>query len=163
MTSDQNIATLIAGLGSTKGSERHGARRDLVRLGSAAVPQLMAALADGTHNARWGAAKALGEIADPTAAPTLVKALEDDDSDVRWLAATALVALRRDGLVSLLEAIRGEQLDLFGHHAAHHVVSDLAKRGHAKELAPLLEAIESDSPDVHAPLVAAELLQKLRR
>jgi HEAT repeat protein len=77
------LITLIADLGNRSGIVRVKARRSLVAMGSQAVGQLTEALTSKVHWVRWEAAKALGQIGDPSAAWSLVRALEDDMFDVR--------------------------------------------------------------------------------
>ena len=105
---DDRIASLVDALANVDGVERHAAREQLEEIGRPAVPALLTALQSPSEHARWEAAKALGEIADPSAAPALVSTLEDEKAGVRWLAATALINLGRDALAPLLRGLGGQ-------------------------------------------------------
>jgi HEAT repeat protein len=123
---------------------------------------LLAALQSPKRHARWEAAKALGEIADPGAAAALVGRLEDDESAVRWLAATALINLGRDALVPLLQGLETHSDSLWFREGAHHVLHSLVREGVADEVRPILEALENLEPRVEAPIAAYHVLQDLR-
>ena len=158
--SDTDIQQLIEDLGSKAGSARHSARRDLVKMGSGAVDALVAALSSPNHYARWGAAKALGQIKDPASAPALVAALEDDESDVRWLAAIGVHRLGNVGLRALCEVLVAGDFELHHHHAAHHVLHDFVDAGR-DDVAPVLAAMETSSQKTDVPVAAAALLKTL--
>jgi HEAT repeat protein len=77
----------------------------LAKIGSPAVPDLLAILTDKDRRTREIAADTLGEIKSPEAIPGLLKALRDSDHDVRISAALALGKIGRpaiDELRSLL-------------------------------------------------------------
>jgi len=159
--SKQNVDQLVADLGGADPVRRHGARAALVRIGSAAVPSLLAALDAPQPPVRWEAAKALTDIADPSAAERLVTALGDHKSDVRWVVGEALVALGRAAVKPLLEALTKSDLPEGMYPAAHHVLHDLAKRGDlAPALEPVLQAFNKTAPEVTVPLAAAEALER---
>ena len=63
------IKTLIMALSSFNDFSRVEARKALESMGSQAVPHLIEALKHPDYLRRWEAAKALGEIKDPSAAP----------------------------------------------------------------------------------------------
>ena len=156
------IASLADALASVDGGERHAAREQLTEIGRPAVPALLAALQSPSEHARWEAAKALGEISDPSAASTLVKTLEDEKAAVRWLAATALINLGRDALAPLLRGLEGNSDSIWFRDGAHHVLRSLVKDGVADEAIPVLEALEDIVPCVEAPIAAYHALQDLR-
>jgi HEAT repeat protein len=158
---DQNIEQLATDLGSKDTVQRQNAQRALVRLGSAAVPALLGALDAPEKRARWEAAKALTDIADPAAAKRLVRALGDRDSDVRWVVGEALVALGRDGVKPLLQALTESGLPEGTYPAAHHVLHELVKQNDlAARLEPVLHAFNKTEPEVTVPLAAAEALER---
>ena len=158
----ETIATGVESLASADGVERHGARVQLEQIGAPAVPALLKALQSPNDYARWEAAKALGGIADPSAAPGLVDALRDQRSAIRWLAATALINLGRASLVPLLQGLEGNSDSIWFRDGAHHVLGSLVRDGVADEALPVLEALEDIEPCIEAPIAAYHILQELR-
>jgi len=122
MDSKENIEDLISALADKDGMTRQQARKDLVKLGTVALPFLTKALTNPHKRVRWEAAKALGTMRDPQAAPFLVQALADKSFEVRWLASEGLIALRRDSLQPLLTALieHPDNWDL--RQGAHHIL-----------------------------------------
>jgi HEAT repeat protein len=156
----RSIEQLAADLGSKNAPERMAARKGLVRMGTAAVPALLAALADPRQHVRWESAKALTEIADPSAAEGLVAAMGDKDSDVRWVVGVALIALGRDAVKPLLTTLTKSDLPDGVPQVAHHVLHDLGQRDDlASLLQPVIRAFEESEPNISVPLAAAEALQ----
>jgi hypothetical protein len=160
--SDHRIAALVDALASADGVERHAARVQLEDIGKQSVPALLTALQSSNRHARWEAAKALGELADPGAAPALVSRLEDEESAVRWLAATALINLGRDALVPLLQGMETRSDSIWFRDGAHHVLHSLVRDGTAGEAIPVLEALENLEPCIEAPVAAYHALENLR-
>ena len=157
--SQKNTDQLVADLGSKDAVERRDARAALVQIRSAAVPSLLYALDAPQQHVRWEAAKALAEIADPSAAERLVVALGDKDSDVRWVAGEALIALGGDCVRPLLTTLTKSDLPDGVYQGAHHVLHDLVKRGDlASLLEPVLKAFDQPEPEIAVPLAAAEAL-----
>jgi HEAT repeat protein len=154
---------LLAALAGTNPVAREKARRALVAIGTPAVPWLVRLLSHRLQHARWEAAKALGDIADPIAATALVHALKDSDGDVRWLASEGLIALGRDALpplfAALIESADSEGLCEGAHHVCHRLVK---RRGLGPILRPLLEALEQSDPEAASPPAAYAALAKLR-
>jgi hypothetical protein len=142
--------------------ERHTAREQLEGIGRPAVPFLVRALQSSSEHSRWEAAKALGGIADASAAPALVHALEDDKAAVRWLAATALIHLGRNALAPLLRGLEGHSDSIWFRDGAHHVLHSLIRDGVAHEAVPVLEALENLEPCIEAPIAAYHVLEDLR-
>jgi HEAT repeat protein len=152
---------LVVRLGSREPVERQAARKELVSIGSPAVPHLIKCLSDLRRQVRWEAAKALGEIADPITATVLVAALEDKDSDVRWLAAEALVAIGREGLRPLLaNLIQHSDSDSL-REGAHHVCHELAKTADGPIIRPVLDALNTSEPEMAVPGTAFSALRAL--
>jgi HEAT repeat protein len=146
--------TLVADLASHNDSVRVKARHSLVAMGKAAVPLLTQALKGENSLTKWEAAKALGEIGDPSTASTLVEALEDEEFDVRWLAAEGLSKMNIKALKPLLQALEKRADSFFLQEGAHHVLHDLAKGPLRKFLAPVLAALEGLEPGEEVPWVA---------
>ena len=160
--SDDKISSLVEALASADGVERHAAREQLTEIGRPVVPALLGALQSPSDHARWEAAKALGEIPDPSAAPALVRALEDEKAAVRWLAATALINLGRNALVPLLRGLEDHSDSIWFRDGAHHVLRSLIRDGVADEAIPVLEALENLEPCIEAPIAAYHVLEDLR-
>lgn len=85
------IADLVARLGSPEVNDRMLATGELVRLGSSAVPGLVELLRNRSAPGRALATEALAEIADPSCADDLALAVEDPEEAVRAFAAVGLV------------------------------------------------------------------------
>lgn len=68
-----------------------------------ALPQLREALSSSTADLRAGAAKALGELGDTSAAPTIRDMLVDSDQNVRFAAADALAKLRDKPAITIAQ------------------------------------------------------------
>ncbi len=156
-----DIARLMAQLASDQGLARKRARRCLVRLGEAAVPALLEALADERPQIRIEAAEALLYIASPIAAPSLVEALDDREFGVRWLAAEALIALKCDGIVPLLEGITRHAHSMWFRQAAHHVLHDHYCEALRATVQPVLDALNQSIAEDTAPVAAGAVLRQL--
>ncbi len=144
--------------------KRHRARLTLVDMGSLAVPYLIQALEDShaVECKRWESAKALSDIGDPSAAPALINVLgQDEQFGVRWLAAEGLIAMGRNGLVPLLNALRQRSDSTWLREGAHHVLRTLAGRGLYVYVAPVLTALEDIEPAVEVPPAARAALDAL--
>jgi hypothetical protein len=119
-----NINSLIADLSSKDGLVRKCARLCLVARGKRAVPYLIEALSEPDWQVQWEAANALGKICDPRAVHVLVRSSENKVFEVRWLACEGLIALRREALVPLLEALIKCSDSPRLRESAHHVLHD---------------------------------------
>lgn len=142
--------------------ERDGARHQLAKLGSAAVPALIEALRDNRERVRWEAAKTLESIADPASAPALVDILADKDDDVRWVAGEALVAIGPQAVAPVLEALVKKDHPQWSYDGAHQVLHDLSDERLSPILQPVLKALQSSEPEIATPVEAEKALQKLR-
>jgi hypothetical protein len=156
------IDTLIADLKVRDGMTRQKARRRLVSMGKPTVPFLTKLLVDRQEQARWEAAKALGDIADPGASSALTSALEDEEFDVCWLAAEGLIRLGRDGLSSLFQALAERPNSVWLREGAHHILTTLSRKRMKVLLKPMLSALVSVDPETHVPEVAHVLLNSLK-
>lgn len=157
-TTPKNIGSLIAALASKDVQTRQHARERLVAAGRPAPVPLLEALKDRREMVRWEAAKALQEIADPSAAAAMVTTLEDEDAGVRWLAAEGLIALGRAGVAPLLRALVKRSDSEWLREGAHHVLHTLIRKKWATPLAPVLVALEGMMPHLEAPLAAQNAL-----
>jgi HEAT repeat protein len=159
------INRLIAEIRSHDWRTREAARWELVTMKEAAVAPLIRVLEDPDWHARWEAAKALGDIADPKAAPALVEALRDRRFAIRWLAAEGLIALRAAGLRPLLQDLTRNADSLWLVRGAHHILRDLSE-GHLSRdvteiVRPVLSALEGVEPSLQAPVAARAALDAL--
>ena len=159
MLSDEEIRALADALADGDGVTRHNAREQLERVGKPAVPYLVSTLRSPSEHARWEAAKALAEIADPSAAPALVHALCDQKAAVRWLAGNALIKLGHDALAPLLRGLEASSDSIWFRDGAHHVLRSLIRDGEADEAIPVIEALENLEPRIEAPIAAYHVLQ----
>ncbi len=155
----RRIPALIVDLGVQSATVRERAHSTLVTMGKSAVRPLLEALTNSTEYGRGQAAKSLGEIGDLAAAPALVKALEDDKFDVRWLAARALVALGRDGLPALLQALIERPDSTWLREGAHHVLHDEGYETWQTQLGPVMKALEGYAPADTLPGAAERVLR----
>jgi HEAT repeat protein len=157
-----DTAPLVAALSSRDPMTRKRARQALVAKGTREVTAaLAAAISDRRERVRWEAAKALIAVRDPDTAPDLLRALDDASQDIRWLAAKGLIAIGEVGLVSVLQGLTEPGRSLEFYQAAHHVVHDLSRRGHAEILAPVLAALAHSEPMIAAPPAALRALTAL--
>jgi HEAT repeat protein len=141
---------------------RQEARETLTLIGKQAVRPLIPLLKDMEDDVRWGAAKALADIADARAASNLVATLEDHNFGVRWLAAGGLINIDRDALEPLLKALIKRPESIWLREGAHHVLHDLSKRGLKDLLTPVLAALEGSYPEIGIHEPALKALQRLR-
>ena len=116
---------------------------------------------DPNEHRRWEAAKALGAIGDQRAAAALVQALDDDNPGIRWVAGNDLIALGRDGLTPLLQALIEGMGSIWLREGAHHVLQSLAREGY-NELAPVVDALENIVPTIEVPVAAYHALEAMR-
>jgi len=159
------VSALLTDLGSKDGLVRVRARNSLVAIGEQAVGPLVKALAHRNQWVRWEAAKALGQISNPTAAEALVRALEDEVFDVRWLAAEGLITLGRGALLPLLRALVERSDSEWLREGAHHVFHDLVKGSPDLKdvLQPVLATLEDVEPSLEVPFAAKTALNNLTR
>jgi hypothetical protein len=153
---------LVAGLADPNSRKRAEARERLLVLGHAAIPALLAALADSNGNARWQAAKALSQLHDPDTANDLMNAMEDDDFGVRWLAAEGLIAMGPASLEAVLQGL----ISCFGsirmREGARHVLHALADGGlHDETIEKLLRALQGLAPEEDVAWAAEQAWEKL--
>jgi len=156
-------ATLARELRDSDSLVRERARHALVALGRSAVPLLVEALFDSHDYARREAARALGKIHDASSAPALVKALEDELPGVRWLAGEGLVALGRDGLRPLLNALmlRADSVRL--RQGAHQITHALNAVSEDAIVTVLMAALDGPDPVTALPVAAFKALKELGR
>ncbi len=160
--SDDYIGRLITELANSDGLARLRARRSLVSIGASSVPALTEALSHHNWRLRWEAAKALSEIADPSATDALVAAMEDERPGVRWIASEGVIALGQRGLVPLLQALIRKSGSAWFRLGAHHVLRAMERRGMDYQVDPVLKALNGSEPAIQVPLAAVEALDRIR-
>lgn len=157
-----HIRELIDRLGSEDDASRWDARQSLVTLKQAAVPSLIQALQDRNPWRRREAAKALGQIADPTTATALVNALADDENDVRWAAADGLEVLQHATVSPLLHALIHHSGSITFRLTARHILRILGIRLRLESIfTPVIQALDSVEPALALPLAAQKALDAL--
>jgi HEAT repeat protein len=158
------LQSLMDMLASKDGVIWQNARRSLVTLGKPAVVSLTRTLQDSKVNhVRWEVVKTLDAIGDTRAIPQFVSALEDTDPDVAWLAGEALRKLKMVAWPPLLRALieRGTNSAVL-RQGAHHVFKNQKKDGYDDLLATLTKALESTSAEESTPLVASDILKRMK-
>lgn len=158
----EDIPVLISRLSDEDGLVRQNARLDLQTIGKPAVPQLCWMMNNKNKHARWEAAKALAELADPVSIPWLIKALDDKVFEIRWLAEIALIRIQMPALVPLLQALLLTKKQNWLSEGARHVVRGMAKDEMVEMLAPMVNAFDSIDFRIKVPIEARKLLIKLR-
>ena len=159
MTTDKSavIDGLLAMLQHRDGLVRQKGRRLLVEEGGAAVPGLCRILLNSpSKDARWGAAKALGEI------PALLDALEDRNSDVAWLAAVALKGLGREAWKPVLQRLVERGVDSVAvRDGVHHVFVGQKFDRYEELFATVVRSLEFGELDEAGSMAAAEILKRM--
>ncbi len=160
----EHIQSLIILFKSEDGMERKNARNELVLIGKPAVSALCTALKYSEFDkVRWEAAKTLGAILDAKAVPALVKALEDNETEVAWLAAEALEKLKMAAWPKLLDVLLNRGMNsLKLRNGAHHIFRNQNQEGFIDLLDTLREALASASDYQGLPLVAFEILKRMK-
>lgn len=156
--------TAIEELASKDGVVRERARKALVSAkGHEVVHALIAELVDPRQQVRWEAAKALSDIADSVAAIPLVHAMHDDDNDVAWVAAEGVAEMGEPGLLAVLSGLTRASHSPEYCKAAHHSLKEFRKVGMRRaEIEAVMKALEGAESKLTAPVVAYEVLQKIR-
>ncbi len=105
------VAPLIEKLTDNDFRVRHDAADAIVKIGSPAVPFLIAGLKDENKQVRWRAASALAEIGAEasSAVPALIVTLQDEDEYIRRIAAYALGKIGLEASAAVPKLIDGLQ------------------------------------------------------
>ena len=159
----QMMHKYIEALGSRNGMQRQKARLALVSIGEPAIDILAELSIHPQLIVRWEAVKALSQIKDPVTAPLLINALEDEYDAIRWLAAEGLIALGKQGLVSLLQVLTTAKLTIFLREGAHHVLNQLSKRYALTGLADLINNLENGKNYLNIPIYSRLILDALAK
>jgi HEAT repeat protein len=159
----KDIDSLIQQLSDPDGFVRLQAREVLTCIGAPAVAQLIHTLSNANSQLRWQVIKVLDGIQDPAAVNVLVEQLKDDNAGIRWAASDALIALRRDAIPPLLEALMHDADSLWLRQSAHHILHVMKDAGKLNEAeGKVFEALEDVEPAVAVPWAAEKALESLR-
>lgn len=163
-STDATLQVLMKQLESKDGLLRQKARISLVVLGESAVLPLSDTLQHSRNApARWGAAKALGEIVDERSIPALVSALDDKNADVAWLAGLALKKFKKAAWMHLLQKLIESGVDSVRlRNGTRHVFSTQKEEGFNDLLEELMIALEDAALPEAGPLVATEIVRRMR-
>jgi HEAT repeat protein len=137
------------------------AREALEAIGSPAVPALIRSLGSFDPATRWEAAKALSDIADPSAVQPLLAALEDEDGSVRWLAAEGLSRIGYPALAPLLHALIDHSGSAWLRDGARHVLRGNLNDELASILGPVLVALTGPGPEISVMAPASRAIRLL--
>jgi HEAT repeat protein len=162
-TTAASLEEHIEMLSNKDGMARQMARKALVSIGATAVASLAGVLKNSrVDQARWEAAKALGDIADKRSIPALVGALEDGNEDVAWLAAEGLKKFKIAAWQALLNELinNGADSNLL-RLGVHHVLLDQKEEGYDDLLAALIQALEINTAPELRLEAARVILKKL--
>jgi HEAT repeat protein len=158
-----SIDSLVESLSSDNGALRERARKTLVASGKTAVPPLILLLNKGEEQARWEAAKALGDMDGKDAAEALVGALDDESRDVRWVAAEGLISMRTGALEPLLRALLSRSESIWVRRGATHVIHELLDGENVGMLSPVLIALEDEAPVEEVAVAAYDALEAVKK
>jgi HEAT repeat protein len=111
---------------------------ELVKIGTPAVPALVAALKDENRLVKWGAIRALGEIKDPRAGAPLILVLKTED---RLEAKKALMKMGEAAAPHLIEALKAKESII--RKAALQVLANIINSDLVEPMLPLLEDADS--------------------
>ncbi len=103
---DQNISELIKKLNAKYLSTRLKARKQLVKLGKKAVPELIESAKSGPFRTRKNAIIALGKIQDKRSLPVLIKQYTSENVDLRVASRKAIESFGLKALDALMEYTR---------------------------------------------------------
>jgi HEAT repeat protein len=156
-----SLSVLLEDLGSNRVAVRNFARHFLVEMGREAIPSLIRTLELGNVYARGQAARALGEIRDPSAAPALVKVLSDGKLSVHAMATEALIAMGKPAIPALLRALMEQPQSLWLRRAARMILLAETHKSWREQIQPLLDALDLADPDLSVPAAARRLLDVL--
>jgi HEAT repeat protein len=137
------------------------ARRALVKMGPAAVPELVKALNHKNQWVRWEATKALAQIGDSAGTGALIGLLENEEFDMRWMAAEGLIAIGPRSIPKLLKALIENPHSRWLLDGAHHVIHDIRRGDLDKILKPLLNALDDVESSTEIPVLSATALNQM--
>jgi HEAT repeat protein len=120
------------------------------------VKPLIALLADGDEDVRYGVAVALGSLGDLRAVKPLIQALTDEDENVRMVVAEVLGEIGDEQAVKpLIKALEDENWQV-----RYHAVLSLRSLGDPAAVPALCTVLEEDGNDAYVCRNAAEALDE---
>jgi HEAT repeat protein len=161
-STDDQIQALVSKLDCDQITECQSARMKLVSIGKPAVPALINTLKMEKGQARWEAAKALGQIADSSSLKAFLDSLEDQDFEIRYLASEGLIAIGQPALKPILEGLIKKSGSSWYRNGAHHFLHFIAGKGFFIQLKPVLLALDNSESDFDVALAAEKALENLK-
>jgi len=155
------VRNYIRDLGSPNGLRRQHARLAMVAIGEPVIDILAVLAMHPQWIIRWEAVKALAQMKNPVTAPLLINALEDNFESIRWVAVHGLIALGKQGLISLLEALSTYRLSVMIRQGAHHVIMELSKQYSLSGMEELMVSLENTGNYFVLPINAKTVLNTL--
>ncbi|MBI4287546.1 MAG: HEAT repeat domain-containing protein [Chloroflexi bacterium] len=157
-----SIDALIADLACADVVRCQKARQSLINIGKPGVSALVKALTNFNAKVRWEAARALGEIGDPSALPAMAGSLEDESADVRWAVAQALASIGRPAPASVLRELSTRPDSVWLREGAGHAIHEISKSGALDQiLKPVLSALRGFQPSIEVATAAWTALGEL--
>jgi HEAT repeat protein len=148
----------IMELDNANGLRRQYARLAMVAIGEPAIDILAVLTMHPQSMIRWEAVKALSQMKNILTAPLLINALEDDYESIRRIAAHGLIALGKDGLISLLEALSSYKLTSILKQSAYHVIREISIRYSLNGIDEMINSLENTDSNFIVPINAKNLL-----
>jgi HEAT repeat protein len=157
------IDSLISRLDCNEPIQCQKARRQLIKIGQAAVPALIAAASNGGVTRRWEAVRALGAIGGQQAVDALVSHLGDADPGMRWAAADALIKIGEPALMPVLKGLIANGKSSPFRDGVHHFLVDVSDSSdqHNSILEPVIKSLEEPGADLAAPVAAKMAIDKM--
>jgi HEAT repeat protein len=115
-------------LGSKNEMKRRKARLALVNIGEPAIDLLAELAVHPDWIIRWEAINTLSQIRNVDTAPIFINALDDDFGGIRWHAVEGIVALGKEGLIALLQALASNKLTIPFKESAYYILIKFSNR-----------------------------------
>ncbi len=149
-------------------SQGHGelhraASRAIRDLGGTVAGALVESLNHPDSHVRWHAARALGQIGNPTGIETLVDGLHDEHPAVRWATASVLANLDAQAIPYILRDLIRRPLSEPYRQAVYHALHAMPAHHTRIYLQPLLEALQGSAASVQAPAIAQKMLAEWKK
>lgn len=149
---------LLLALAEGPGELHRAASRAIRDLGETVSETLVEALNHPDSHVRWHAARALGQIGNPTGIETLVSGLHDEHPAVRWATASVLASLDAPAIPYILRDLIRRPMSETYRQAVYHALHAMPSRHTRLYLQPLLEALQGSAATVQGPAIAQKML-----
>jgi HEAT repeat protein len=149
---------LILALAEGSGELHRAASRAIRDIGNTVSKTLVEALNHPDSHVRWHAARALGQIGNPTGIETLVTGLHDEHPAVRWATASVLASLDAPAIPYILRDLIRRPMTETYRQAVYHALHAMPSRHTRIYLQPLLEALQGSAATVQGPAIAQKML-----